>query len=312
LGSEARRNQMASTETSQEWQATEPAKPVMHEVAERIGTVQALDGPAQAIAGAVASKLGRSPIGDLLSGTWLGHALHPFLTDFPIGTWTSATLLDLVGGPASEDAADRLVAFGIVASLPTAVTGSTDWADTTRSDPQVRRIGLVHAAANVVALGLFSASLAARRRGSRGTGKVLALAGMGALSVGGHLGGHLSYSKGVGVDQTTFEERPKEWQVALPDATLAEGEARSVEVDGVAVMVTRHGGRVFALADRCTHRGGPLHRGKIEGGCVTCPWHGSVFRLEDGSVENGPTAYPQPVYDVRVRDGRIELRAAAR
>ena len=303
---------MASTETTSEWQAAEPAKPVMHEVAEKIGSVEALDGPAQAIANPVASKIGRSPVGNVLAGTWLGHALHPFLTDFPIGTWTSATLLDVFGGPDSEDAADKLVAFGILASLPTAVTGATDWADTTRSDPQVRRIGLVHAAANVVALGLFSASLAARRSGSRGLGKALGFAGLGALSVGGHLGGHLSYSKGVGVDQTTFEERPTEWQVALADAALGEGDAKTVEVDGASVMVTRQGGRVYALADRCTHRGGPLHRGTIANGCVKCPWHGSVFRLDDGSVEEGPSAYPQPVYDVRVRDGSIEVRAAAR
>ena len=303
---------MASTETSQEWHAAGPAKPVMHEVAERIGTVEALDRPAQAIAGPVAAKVGRSPVGDVLAGTWLGHALHPFLTDFPIGTWTSATILDLFGGPGSREAADKLVAFGILASVPTAVTGSTDWADTTRSDPQVRRIGLVHAAANVAALGFFSASLAARRSGKRGVGKLLSLAGVGALTVGGHLGGHLSYSKGVGVDQTTFEKRPTEWRAVLGDAALGEGESRAVDVDSVSVMVTRQGGRVYALADRCTHRGGPLHRGTFDGGCVKCPWHGSVFRLEDGSVEEGPAAYPQPAYDVRVRNGSIEVRAAAR
>jgi nitrite reductase/ring-hydroxylating ferredoxin subunit/uncharacterized membrane protein len=303
---------MVERERSQEWRAGEPDRPVMHEVAERFGKLEALDAPAHAIAGQVSRRVGRSRFGEHLAGTWLGHALHPFLTDLPIGSWTSATLLDLFGGPESDPASDRLVAFGLAAAVPTAVTGLTDWADTTRSDENVRRIGLVHAWANTAALVLFAGSLAARRSGNRRRGKLLGLAGMGALTVGGHLGGHLSYSKGVGVDQTTFEERPTDWTVALADAAIGEGEAKAVDVEGVAVLVTRQGGRVFALSDRCTHRGGPLHQGEISDGCVTCPWHGSTFRLEDGSVERGPTAYPQPVYDVRVRDGSIQVRARQR
>jgi nitrite reductase/ring-hydroxylating ferredoxin subunit/uncharacterized membrane protein len=303
---------MTKDEAPQEWQAGGPTSPVMHEVAERIGTVEALDSPAEAIADQVNRRIGRGALGDLLAGTWLGHALHPFLTDLPIGTWTSATLLDLFGGPESDTASDRLVAFGVAAAVPTAVTGVTEWADTTKSDPQVRRIGVVHGVANTAALAFFAVSLAARRSGNRRRGKLLGLAGMGALTVGGHLGGHLSYSKGVGVDQTTFEERPTDWTVALADATLGEGEAKAVEVDGVTVLVTRQFGRVYALSARCAHRGGPLHRGGIANGCVTCPWHGSTFRLEDGSVERGPSAYPQPVFDVRVREGSIEVRASRR
>ena len=303
---------MAQIERSQEWRAGEPASPAMHEVAERIGKVEALDAPAQKIADQVSRRLGRGRFGELLAGTWLGHALHPFLTDMPIGSWTSATLLDLFGGSDSDAAADRLIAFGLAAALPTAVTGMTDWADTTRSDAQVRRIGLVHGAANTAALALFTGSLAARRSGNRRRGKLLGLAGMGALTVGGHLGAHLSYSKGVGVDQTTFQERPTDWTVALADAAIGEGESKAVDADGVTVLVTRQGGRVFALSDRCSHRGGPLHRGEISDGCVTCPWHGSVFRLDDGSVQRGPSAYPQPVFDVRIRDGSIEVRARER
>ena len=216
---------MVERERLQEWRPGEPGRPVMHEVAARVGKIEALDAPAEAIAGAVSSRVGRSRLGEHLAGTWLGHALHPFLTDLPIGSWTSATLLDLFGGPESEPASDRLVAFGLATAVPTAVTGMTDWADTTKSDAQVRRIGLVHAAANTAALALFAGSLAARRSGHRGRGKFLGLAGMGALTVGGHLGGHLSYSKGVGVDQTTFEERPTEWRRALADAELADGRA---------------------------------------------------------------------------------------
>ena len=303
---------MAEFDRSEEWLAGEPASPAMHEVAERVGNLAALDAPAQKIADQVSRRLGRGRFGEILAGTWLGHALHPLLTDIPIGSWTSATFLDLVGGPESEPASERLIGLGIAAAVPTAVTGMTDWADTTRSDAQVRRVGLVHGAANTAALALFAVSLAARRRGNQRGGKLFGLAGMAALTVGGHLGAHLSYGKGVGVDQTTFEKRPADWTFALADAALAEAESTAVELDGVRVLLTRQQGRVFALSDRCSHRGGPLHRGQISDGCVTCPWHGSVFRLEDGSVERGPSAYPQPAFDVRVRGGNIEVRGRQR
>ena len=287
-----------------------PTSPAMHVVPERLAKVEQLDRPARALA-AIAGTIGPGKLKDTLSGSWLGHALHPFLTDLPIGTWTSATLLDVIGGENSAGAADRLIGAGVIASLPTAVTGATEWADTERSDESVRRLGVVHAAANVVALGFFAASLFARRRGNRAQGKALSLAGMGALTVGGHLGGHLSYAKGVGVDQTTFEERPTEWRRAFDDAELGEGERQLVDLDGIAVVVGREQGRLYALADRCCHRGGPLHRGKVANGEITCPWHGSTFRVDDGSLVRGPAAYPQPVYDVRVHEGGIEVRVRA-
>lgn len=285
-----------------------PASPALHVVPERLAKLEQLDRPARALS-AIVGRIGPGAVKDALSGTWLGHALHPLLTDLPIGTWTSATLLDVIGGDESAAAADRLIGAGVLASLPTAVTGATEWADTERSDENVRRVGLIHAAANVVALAFFTGSLTARRRGNRAKGKMLSFAGMGALTIGGHLGAHLSYAKGVGVDQTTFEERPSDWRPALADAALGEGDRRLVDVDGVSVVVGRDGGRLYALSARCCHRGGPLDQGTVSNGEITCPWHGSTFRVEDGAVVRGPAAYPQPVYDVRVRDGGIEVRA---
>jgi nitrite reductase/ring-hydroxylating ferredoxin subunit/uncharacterized membrane protein len=302
---------MASSETCKEWVAGEPTSPAMHDVAERLGKIEALDTPAGKLAGVV-GKIPAGRLKDALSGTWLGHALHPFLTDIPIGSWTSATFLDLVGGEESAPAAERLVGLGVAAALPTALTGMTEWADSARSDTEVRRIGVVHAGANVAALALFAASLVARRDGNHTRGKLYGLGGMAALTVGGHLGGHLSYAKGVGVDQTTFQVRSTDWRPALVDGALAEGEKRAVEIDGVPVLLVREAGALYALANRCCHRGGPLDRGTIADGSVTCPWHGSTFRLSDGSIVRGPAAYPQPVYDVRLRDGSIEVRARAR
>jgi nitrite reductase/ring-hydroxylating ferredoxin subunit/uncharacterized membrane protein len=282
-------------------------RPVLHQLASRVGEAQGLDGPVGAVSGVASKVLKPGRVKDVLSGTFLGHPLHPLLTDLPIGTWMSALLLDLTGGRRSEDAARRLIGAGILAALPTAASGVSDWADTTRSNPPAGRVGLVHASANVTALTLFTLSYLRRRSG--GSGRAPALAGAGALMVGGHLGGHLAYEEAVGVAQTTFERPPEDWVDAIADAAVTEGAMACVEVGDVPVMVTRREGRLYALSNRCSHRGGPLHQGALEDGCVTCPWHGSRFRLADGSVERGPASSPQPVYETRVREGRIELRS---
>jgi nitrite reductase/ring-hydroxylating ferredoxin subunit/uncharacterized membrane protein len=289
---------------------TRATRPRLHVLAERVGAAASLDGPAEAVAKWVRGAVPRGPVKDTLSGTPLGHALHPFLTDFPIGTWTSSLLLDLFGGRDARPASRKLIAAGVLASLPTAATGLNDWADTTPADDGVRRVGAVHAVANVAALGLYTASLAARRRDHHARGVALGLAGIGALSVGGHLGGHLSYAKGVGVDQTAFESGPDDWTEVLDDTALTEGSLHAAEAGGQAIVLARVDGAIYALADRCSHRGGSLADGELVGRCVECPLHGSLFRLADGSVERGPSAYPQPVYDVRVADGRIAVRAA--
>ena len=264
-----------------------------------------LDRPSEAAAGLVSKAVPPGRLKDLLSGTWLGHAAHPLLTDLPIGFWTSAWMLDLVGGRRSSDAARKLVGLGIVAAVPTAATGASDWADTTGRE---RRVGLVHAAANSVALAAFVASYLHRRRGSRATGIAWGWVGAASATVGGHLGGHLIEGLGVGVDNTAFEVGPLDWLDVGPSAVLADGGSHLVHADGVPVMIRREGPGLVALADRCTHRGGPLHGGPVEGGCVTCPWHGSIFRLADGEVERGPAALPQPKYEVRERDGRLAVR----
>ena len=279
------------------------------EVADAITALDQLDAPARAVGKTVRDTVSAGPVKDALSGTWLGHALHPVLTDLPIGTWTSAVLLDWLGGERSREAADRLIALGLAFALPTAVTGATEWADAEPASDEVRRVGAVHAAANASAAMLFGASLSARRSGARGTGRLLALAGAGVMTASGLLGGHLSFAKGVGVDQTAFEEPPDEWTAALRDSDLPEGQSRYAEVGGVGVLVARHGGQVYALSNRCVHRGGALDEGELHDGCVTCPLHGSTFRLSDGQVERGPAAYPQPVWHVRVRNRVIELKS---
>jgi nitrite reductase/ring-hydroxylating ferredoxin subunit/uncharacterized membrane protein len=286
-------------------------KPRAGELADNIAGLEPLDSAAEPIAAKVRELLPGGPVKDALSGTWLGHALHPVMQLAPLGTWMSAVILDLIGGEDAESASDRLIGTGLLASVPTFVSGWSDYADSTVASERVRRIGIVHAAANATGALLFAGSLAARGRGSRGRGKLLALAGMGAVGAGGWLGGHLSYAEGVGVDNTVFEDYPGDWTAVVSESELVDGEPHRAELDGVPVVVVRTGDTVHALADRCSHRGGPLSDGKVADGCITCPWHGSRFRLDDGSVERGPAAYPQPALDVRVTNGMVEVRDRA-
>ncbi|HLF40786.1 MAG TPA: Rieske 2Fe-2S domain-containing protein [Acidimicrobiia bacterium] len=279
----------------------------LHQLAHRIGDVGGLDRVATPLAAAVKQRIPRGPVKDLLSGTGLGHPLHPVLTDLPIGFFTSAAVLDVVGGRRAAPAVDGLLALGIASTLPTASAGLSDWSDTQGSE---QRVGLVHALANVTALSFFAASLLARRRGHRARGRALTLFGMTTLATGGYLGGYLSYARGVGVNHAFFEPDLEEWTAVIGEGDVHAGSPTMVESDGATILLYRAAGGILAIGSRCSHAGGPLHEGKIDDGalCVECPWHASVFRLGDGSVVHGPASVPQPAYDVRVLDGRVEVR----
>jgi nitrite reductase/ring-hydroxylating ferredoxin subunit/uncharacterized membrane protein len=243
---------------------------------------------------------------DVLAGTWMAHPTHPMLTDVTIGAWTSAAILDVAGGEGARAGADMLVGIGILSAVPTAITGLSDLTDIV--DSEERGLGTAHALANIGGLALWTLSYLARKMGRRRAGMALSMAGTLVTTGAGFLGGHLSYRKGVGVDQTTFDHRFEEWTPAMEDHELHEGQPRRVMVSGTNVFLYRSGERIHALANRCSHRSGPLHKGSVQETSVTCPWHLSVFRLEDGAVLRGPATAPQPSYEVRIQDGTIEIR----
>ena len=296
---------MTGTPTAPPW--TEP-------LIDAVEDAEILDRPGKAVGKTIRDRLHPGVLHDVLSGTFLAHPLHPVLTDVVIGSWTSATLLDVLGGDDGGAATRRLLGVGIAASVPTALAGAVDWADGEVADDRVRRTGVVHAASNTAALALYSASLLARRRGADGRGKALALGGAAAMVVSAFLGGHLSFARGVGVNQTVFDESvPEEWTDAGVGADeLVAGEPKSTVVGDTPVMLLRHGDGMHALHDRCSHRGCSLSElGNVEGEIVTCGCHGSQFDLRDGSVQRGPAATHQPVYDARESNGRIQVRLAS-
>ncbi len=275
---------------------------------ERLESLPGLDGPAKAVGKAVRDAIGPGAVKDALSGTWLGHALHPLLTDVTITAFVGAAMLDVLGGDDDGRAAQRLIAVGLASSAPTVVTGLNDWADTEIADERVRRVGAVHAAANTTAFTLFASSLAARRAGNQGRGRALGLAGVTALTVGGYLGAHMSFFQGVGPNQTVFDQAPGDWTAVAAADDLPQGKPLAVVAGDAPVLLLRHGDGLHALHDRCSHRGCPLSEGEIDGEVITCFCHGSRFDLRDGSVQRGPATAPQPVYDVRETDGQIEVR----
>ena len=153
-------------------------KPLPQErIAGRIERLEALDGISEPLQNVVRAAVPQeSELKDLLSGTWLGHPLHPPLTDVVIGAWTSALLLDSLRDERADAAADRLVAVGILAAVPTAAAGLSDWADVRGAS---RRVGSVHAIGNTTAIVLHMLSWLARRRDDRGRARALSALGFG-------------------------------------------------------------------------------------------------------------------------------------
>lgn len=270
----------------------------------RLERATGLDRTGDRLQRAVQAVLRPQAVRDLLHGVWLGHPLHPAMVLLPAGSWMSAAVLDLL--PGQRRAATTLVGVGVASALPSAVAGANDWATLSRAQ---RRVGLVHAAGNLAALSLYSVSLLARLRGRHLLGRTLGYAGLGAAGASAYLGGHLAYRQAAQVNQAVpYLHRMEDgWQPVADLAALPQGKLVGRSVGEVPVLVHRDGDLVSVLLDRCGHQTGPLSQGAVvtvDGrACVQCPWHGSVFRLDNGHVVHGPAGTDQPVLRTRVVEG---------
>ncbi|MEV6812478.1 Rieske 2Fe-2S domain-containing protein [Micromonospora sp. NPDC051296] len=246
---------------------------------------------------------------DALHGVWLGHPMHPAMVQVPVGAWMSAAVLDLM--PGQRRAATTLTAIGTVSAVPAAVAGLNDWAALARDQ---RRVGLVHAASNTVGLALYGGSVAARLTGRHGLGRTLGWLGLGAVSAGAYLGGHLAYKQGaqVNVSVSDLHLISDGWHSIAEMASLPQRELVTRKVDEVSLVLYRHGDEVTVMLERCPHQSGPLGEGEvteIDGhACVVCPWHGSTFRLNGGEVVHGPSSNDQQILPTRIVNGRLETR----
>jgi nitrite reductase/ring-hydroxylating ferredoxin subunit/uncharacterized membrane protein len=274
----------------------------------------------QAVDGSVAGAL--QPIYDrhrdnlavelMHGGRWAGHSVHTALSDLPIGFWSGALVLDLLGkdvpaGDARMDPAAALSAAGLAAAAGTVATGITDW---TVSDGEDRRVGLFHGLLNTAAVALQAASLAARLTGHRRPAQALGVTSMAATAAAGFVGGHLVQGRAVMVNRVAATSGPTRWVRTVADAELPDGGTIGVDVEGRKVLLHRTGGELYALDDLCSHAGALLSRGQVDGCVVTCPLHGSRFDLRDGRIVRGPAHHPQPVLPARTRNGWIEVRGS--
>jgi nitrite reductase/ring-hydroxylating ferredoxin subunit len=275
---------------------------------DRIERAEALDRPGNTIQKAVTALL-RGRVRDALHGVWLGHPLHPAAVLVPVGSWLSGTVLDAlrIKGRGST----LLIGLGNASAIPAAVMGLNDWASLSR---QQRRTGLIHAAANVIAVALYGSSLAARLRGNDVAARRLSYAGLAAVGAGGYLGGHLSFRQAAAVNnaEPLLRRIPEGWHVLCDIEALTPGKPHVFRIDEVPVMAVRNGDGVTVMIERCGHQTGPLGEGAIQHvdgtECVVCPWHGSTFRLSDGSPVHGPAATGQPLLRTRILNGRVEAR----
>ena len=236
-----------------------------------------------------------------LNGVWVGHPLHPALVHLPIGTWLSAGILDLARH--DEKTARRLVATGLAAALPTALAGTADWSE---QHEQQMRVGVVHAAGNMIAAAMYAASLVSRRPP---LSRALRLTGLAAASASAYLGGHIAFRLAGGANHAEAVPHLVQpgWHHVMTSEELPDDWPTRRMLGEVPIVLVRLRGKVHALANRCSHMSGSLADGDLADGCLSCPWHGSTFRVCDGSVAQGPATAPQPAFQVREVGGAIQV-----
>ena len=250
----------------------------------------------------------------LLNGTWFGHPLHPAITDVPIAAWMLTAVFDVIWliSPTTfswaAHGAEVAVLVGLLGALGSAVTGLTDWSDTYGSE---RTIGLYHGLLNVAATILYLVSFILRLQQSSGENILAAIIGfVGLVSVliAAYLGGEMVFTKGTGVNHTAWEAGSDDYEAVMPLEKVEENKLYRVMAAGVPVVLLRQGLQLSAISATCSHAGGPLDVGTLSGDVVECPWHGSRFCMRDGRVLTGPATAKAPRYDVRVRNGQVEIK----
>lgn len=240
----------------------------------------------------------------LLHGTWLGHPLHPLLTDLPVGALTVALVLDLLG---IYDGANWATLIGFAGLIAAALAGMVDLDET---DGKARQYGGLHAGLMFVALVFYLFSLLVRygvMPGDPAYAIGTAAAGYLFIVLGAYVGGDLVFAHGNSVDRHAWRGGGMKW-AALDVSELPERTPTKAKAGAQSLVLVRVGEHITALHDVCSHAGCSLSEGKVVGETIQCGCHGSRFRLQDGGVVVGPATFDQPAYEVRRTDGKLEAR----
>jgi len=247
-----------------------------------------------------------------LNGTWVGHPLHPALTDIPIGAWTLTIVLDLIGLlfklPQLGLASSIAIGMGVVGAAGAIVAGLMDWMDV---DPPEKAVGAFHATLNTSATVLFLASFLLRwgQHWQPGWGAfVLALAGYLLVMCGGYLGGVMVFHLGAMINRNAYRRGPDDSTPAATTDELVEGELKRVLIEEQPVLLVKLNGTIHAVGAVCSHYGAPLNEGTVVQNTIECPWHLSRFALEDGRVVQGPACAAVPVYDCRIVNTQVQIK----
>lgn len=291
--------------------AEEPVKTIGERVVEAMPGLEAVGARVQPLVQRAVVRGGK-PTRNLLDGVWIEAPLHPMLTDVPIGSWTATLVFDAAdiaaGSPKARTLADGTLAFGLAGGALAAVVGLSDWRYLSGNS---HNMGVAHGLLNAAGMTLSTASLGLRAAGKRNAGRLLFLAGYSLNGLGAHLGGELTYKYGLRVYRNVFEAPgPDDFVPVLDESELPAGGLVRVEAAGAGILLARTaGGEIHAIAATCNHFSGPLENGEREGDTVVCPWHWSRFDLRTGEALEGPAVYPQALYETRIRDGHIEVKA---
>jgi len=245
-------------------------------------------------------------------GTWLGHPLHPVLTDIPIGAWTLAVLFDIIyllnRSQTWSSAADLAVFVGFLGAFAAVITGYTDWNETVDRE---RRVGIAHGLLNTVVLIIYLVSVLVRvTAGSRGLAIVLAFIGYALVVTSAYLGGEMVFSIGTGVNHHAWQEVPTKFTRVMLEGQLHDNVLVKAMAGDTPILLVKKGGVVCAISETCSHAGGPLSEGELDGNLVQCPWHASRFDVCTGLVKGGPATISQVRYETRIQNGQIEVRRA--
>ena len=248
---------------------------------------------------------------DFLNGSWLGHSLHPVVVDVVVGGATAAVLLQILTWFGVGDLRVALLwVLGLtwLAAVSAIVTGLTDFKDTATGDE--RHVVGLHGFMNIVATALLIIAFVALLAEADGLAGWMLVAGYLVLSVGAFIGGHVVFKYGYMVNFNAFAggKKEKEFTAVLPAADLPEATPTKVMLGTTGLVVVRRGDLVWALKETCSHAGGPLSQGTLDGYNLICPWHSSAFRLSDGAVRHGPATTRQVAYRARISGDQVEVQ----